>query len=74
MNDLAAPAATTALDQIRALLGERLSTAMPVREQHGKDQTYHPGAPPDAVAFPHSTQEVSAIVKICAAHRVPVIA
>src|SRR5690606_34287604 len=38
------------------------------------DQTYHPGAPPDAVAFPHSTEEVAAIVEICAAHRLPVIA
>jgi D-lactate dehydrogenase (cytochrome) len=73
MHDLAAPAVTTALEQIRALLGDRLSTAMPLREQHGKDQTYHPGAPPDAVAFPHSTDEVSAIVQICAAQRVPVI-
>jgi D-lactate dehydrogenase (cytochrome) len=73
MNDAATPAVTTALEQIRALLGTRLSTAMPLREQHGKDQTYHPGAPPDAVAFPHSTDEVSAIVQICAAHRVPVI-
>jgi D-lactate dehydrogenase (cytochrome) len=74
MNDIAAPAVSAALDEIRALLGERLSTAMPVREQHGKDQTYHPGAPPDAVAFPRSTEEVSAIVKVCAAHRLPVIA
>ena len=74
MNDIAAPAVSAALDEIRALLGERLSTAMPVREQHGKDQTYHPGAPPDAVAFPHSTEEVSAIVEVCAAHRLPVIA
>ena len=73
MNDSAAPAVATALEQIRALLGDRLSTAMPLREQHGKDQTYHPGAPPDAVAFPHSTEEVSAIVQVCAAHRVPVI-
>jgi D-lactate dehydrogenase (cytochrome) len=73
MNDIATPAVATALDQIRALLGDRLSTAMPLREQHGKDQTYHPGAPPDAVAFPQSTDEVSAIVQICAAHRVPVI-
>jgi D-lactate dehydrogenase (cytochrome) len=73
LNDIAAPAVAPALEQIRALLGERLSTAIAVREQHGKDQTYHPGAPPDAVAFPHSTAEVSAIVEICAAHRVPVI-
>jgi D-lactate dehydrogenase (cytochrome) len=74
MNDIAAPAMSAALDQIRAQLGERLSTAIPVREQHGKDQTYHPGAPPDAVAFPRSTEEVSAIVEVCAAHRLPVIA
>ena len=74
MNDVAPSAVTAALDEIRARLGDRLSTAIAVREQHGKDQTYHPGAPPDAVAFPHSTAEVSAIVKVCAAHRLPVIA
>jgi D-lactate dehydrogenase (cytochrome) len=74
MNDIATPGVATAIDQIRALLGDRLSTALPVRAQHGKDQTYHPGAPPDAVAFPRSTEEVSRVVKICAAHRVPVIA
>jgi D-lactate dehydrogenase (cytochrome) len=74
MNDVAAAAVSAALEEIRALLGARLSTAVAVREQHGKDQTYHPGAPPDAVAFPHSTEEVSAIVKACAARRLPVIA
>jgi D-lactate dehydrogenase (cytochrome) len=73
MNDLAPTAVATVLDAIRPVLGDRLTTAMAVREQHGKDQTYHPGAPPDAVAFPHSTAEVSAIVKACAACRVPVI-
>ena len=30
--------------------------------------------PPDAVVFPQTTEEVAEIVKICAAHRVPVIA
>jgi D-lactate dehydrogenase (cytochrome) len=74
MNDLVTPGVATAIERIRDLLGDRLTTAMPVREQHGQDQTYHPGAPPDAVAFPYSTEEVSAIVRICAAHRVPVIA
>ena len=74
MNDLAPASLAPALDAIRAVLGDRLTTATAVREQHGKDQTYHPGAPPDAVGFPHSTEEVSAIVKVCAAHRLPVIA
>ncbi|MEM7024901.1 MAG: FAD-linked oxidase C-terminal domain-containing protein [Pseudomonadota bacterium] len=73
MNDLVPTAVDTALDEIRAMLGDRLSTAMAVREQHGKDQTYHPGAPPDAVAFPRSTEEVSRIVRACAAHGVPVV-
>jgi D-lactate dehydrogenase (cytochrome) len=74
MNDLAPASLAPALDAIRAVLGDRLTTATAVREQHGKDQTYHPGAPPDAVGFPHTTEEVSAIVKVCAAHRLPVIA
>lgn len=63
-----------AIDGARALLGDRLSTAAAVREQHGKDQTWNPGASPDAVAFVHSTEEVAALVKLCAAEKVPVIA
>ncbi len=59
---------------LRALLGERLSTSAAVREQHGKDESYHPVHAPDAVAFARSTEEVAEIVKICAAHRCPVIA
>ena len=59
--------------EIRLLLGERLSTALIVREQHGKDQTWNPSASPDAVAFVQSTAEVQAIVKICAKHSVPII-
>jgi D-lactate dehydrogenase (cytochrome) len=58
---------------LRQLLGDRLSTAPSVREQHGKDASYHPCVPPNAVAFPQSTEEVSEIVKICAQHKVPII-
>ena len=63
-----------AIAAIAARLGERLSTAPAVREQHGKDVTYHEGHAPDAVAFPRSTEEVAEIVRICAAHGTPVIA
>ena len=62
-----------AIASLRQLLGDRLSTAASVREQHGKDASYHPCVPPDAVAFAQSTEEVSAIVKICARHKVPMI-
>lgn len=62
------------IEALRALLGERLSTAQAVREHHGKDASYHEMEMPDAVAFAESTEEVSAIVKLCAEHRRPVIA
>lgn len=58
---------------LAALLGERFSTATAVREQHGRDESYHPSMPPDAVAFARSTEEVAAIVTACAAHKVPII-
>jgi D-lactate dehydrogenase (cytochrome) len=64
---------THAIAEIREWLGERLSTAPAVREQHGKDQTWNPGAPPDAVAFVKSTEEVQRIVATCAKHGTPVI-
>ena len=62
-----------ALALLAELLGDRLSRAAPVRAQHGKDASYHPCVPPDAVAFAKSTEEVSEIVKLCARHKVPII-
>ena len=62
-----------AIADLQALLGERLSTAAAVREQHGKDVSYHEGAAPDAVAFAETTEEVAEIVKICARHKTPII-
>ena len=64
---------TETIAEIRQWLGDRLSTAPAVREQHGKDQTWNPGAPPDAVAFVRSTEEVQRIVQACAKHRTPII-
>lgn len=71
----AAVATTSSLviEPIRALIGDRLSTSLPIREQHGKDQTHNAGAAPDAVVFPESTEEVQAIVRLCAEAEVPVI-
>jgi D-lactate dehydrogenase (cytochrome) len=66
-------ALTAAIDSVRRLLNDRLSTHNAVRERHGKDASYHSANPPDAVAFPQSTDEVSAIVNICAQHKIPVI-
>jgi D-lactate dehydrogenase (cytochrome) len=62
-----------AIESLQRLLGDRLSTAASMRERHGKDASYHPCVPPDAVAFAQSTEEVSEIVKICALRKVPII-
>ncbi|PWC84418.1 lactate dehydrogenase [Azospirillum sp. TSH100] len=59
--------------ELTALLGDRFTTSLPVREHHGKDESYHTPCPPDGVAFANSTEEVSAIVKICAKHKLPII-
>lgn len=62
-----------ALKLLQQLLGDRLDLGAGVRERHGQDESWHPAMAPDAVAFATSTDEVSEIVKICAAHKVPVI-
>jgi D-lactate dehydrogenase (cytochrome) len=54
-------------------LGPGLSVAPAVREQHANTTTWVTNQPPDAVAFPASTEDVQAIVRICAAHGLPVI-
>ncbi len=61
------------LTELKALLGDRVTTSSGIREHHGKDESYFPYAPPDAVVFPHSTEEVRDIVNICRRHRVPMI-
>ncbi len=65
--------AQDAIARLHNLLGDRLTTNPVLREQHGKDLTWAPSAAPDAVAFVQSTEEVQAIVQICAEKRVPVI-
>lgn len=60
-------------DELERLLGERFTTAEAMRGQHGEGESFHANQPPDAVTFPQSTAEVSAIVRACHAHDVPVI-
>ncbi|MEM7642871.1 MAG: FAD-linked oxidase C-terminal domain-containing protein [Pseudomonadota bacterium] len=59
--------------ELRRMLGERLSAGKSDLSLHGRSETYHPEMPPDAVAYPTSTDEVAEIVRICARHRAPII-
>jgi len=67
------PLPAAVLDGLRAVLGERVSTGESVRVQHGRDESAFAPMPPDAVAFPRSTDEVAAIARLCHAHDVPMI-
>jgi D-lactate dehydrogenase (cytochrome) len=58
---------------LRQRFGERLTTATTVLEQHGRDESYHTTAPPDAVVFAQSTEDVVAVVELCRDHKVPLI-
>lgn len=61
------------IEEMRALLGDRVTTSQGVREHHGKDESYFPYAPPDAVVFPESAEEVRDIVNLCRRHKTPMI-
>ncbi|KRB86450.1 lactate dehydrogenase [Sphingomonas sp. Root710] len=62
------------LDEVRAVVGERLQTGEAIRLQHGSSETHFDPVLPDAVAFVRSTEEVAALVKICVAGGVPIVA
>ena len=62
-----------AIERIRDVIGERITTADAVRAQHGRDEFWHHAALPDAVAFALSTEEVAKIVTICADTGTPII-
>jgi D-lactate dehydrogenase (cytochrome) len=59
---------------LRQRLGDRVSTSAAICAQHGKDESYHAPHSPDAVAFVQSTEEVAAVVSLCAEYATPVIA
>ena len=61
------------LEDLRECLGERVSTAPAVLDEHGRDEGWHAPAAPDAVVFPSTTADVAAVVRACARRGVPVI-
>ena len=68
----AVPAAL--IDALKARFGERCSTALAVREQHGRDESaFTTVPPPAAVVFAESTQDVADAVTLASAHEVPLI-
>ena len=63
-----------AVNRLRSLIGEKnVSVAMAVREQHGRDESYHACMPPAVVVWPTSTEQVSDVVRVCSELDVPMV-
>jgi D-lactate dehydrogenase (cytochrome) len=60
--------------RLRDAYGERATTTHAIREQHSHGEGLADAALPDIVVFPHTNDEVSAIVRVCHAAHIPVIA
>lgn len=63
----------TTHDTLAALLGPRFTRSASDRDLHGRSEASFAPMPPDAVAYPESTNEVAQIVAACAQGGVPVI-
>jgi glycolate oxidase len=62
-----------AIAELRAVLGaDGLATDAESRIRYGHDETEDLSFPPAAVARPSSTEQVAAVVRICAKHRLPI--
>ena len=68
------PVPPALIESLQARFGPRCSTALAVREQHGRDESAYVSVPPPAaVVFAESTADVAEAVRLCAQHEVPVI-
>src|SRR5256885_102001 len=61
------------LQALAQRFGAQCSTALAVREQHGRDEGAIQAPPPAAVVFAESTQDVQDALKLADQHAVPVI-
>ena len=71
--DTARPLPDSLLDALRARFGANCSTALVVREQHGRDESALAASPPAAVVFAECTADVADAVRLASEHGVPVI-
>ena len=65
---------STAIGILRQRFGDRLQTGEALRRQHANTLTWIANEPPDAVLFVEHAEDVSEVVAVAAAHRVPIIA
>ena len=68
------PVPQALIDALKSHFGDRCSTALVVREQHGRDESaYTTVPPPAAVVFAECTDDVAQTVRMAATYDVPII-
>ena len=65
---------SSTIDELRLVLGDKVSVNQTMREHHSKDESFHLPTLPDAVVYATSTEDVAATLKICNKNRTPVVA
>ena len=70
---VSAPLPPVLLAELGAIFGDRLHLGEAMRAQHGASEAHFDTVLPDAVVFPHSTEEVVKLVKACIAADTPII-
>ena len=62
------------IDELKQIVGsDRVSLDANDLETYGRDWTRVYAPAPSAVVFPGTTEEVAALVRACAAHKVPIV-
>ncbi|MEO7335992.1 MAG: FAD-linked oxidase C-terminal domain-containing protein [Caldimonas sp.] len=67
------PLPAAMIESLKSHFGDRCSTALSVRQQHGRDESPIDAPPPEVVVFCESTEDVATVVKLADRHAVPVI-
>lgn len=70
---LSADRRAAALAALKQRFGDQLTDNPAIRDAHGRDESYHATQAPDAVLFAGTTDDVAAAIRICAAHKLPVV-
>ncbi|RLA83775.1 MAG: 2-hydroxy-acid oxidase [Deltaproteobacteria bacterium] len=61
------------IEELRSIVGaEWVSTGDSVRKLHSRDESFHESVLPDVVVWPHSTEEVSRLLKWAYRRKIPI--
>ena len=63
----------TVFYELKNILNDRVIDDESIRNEHGAGFSYHLCMPPDWVVYPHSSEEISEIVKVCSQYDIPII-